>query len=295
MQRLSNKLLIIFKLIDIVNPNIRIMIGGIKMIAEILCVGTEILLGDIINTNAQYIAKQLSGLGISVYYQTTVGDNTDRIIAALDVAFERGSELVIMSGGLGPTKDDLTKEMLAKYFNKQLVFDQKAYDNVEERVLAFGLPEVTESLKKQAYVPEDSIILYNKNGTAPGCIMAHDGKAVVILPGPPKEMKSMFEDCKEIFLSNLSVKVLLSYNIKLKAHGEAPADEVGESPVADRLSHLLDNSNPTVATYAKDDGCLIRVTAIANEHDEALKLLEPVVEEIRNLLPNSIKTIQLDS
>lgn len=265
------------------------------MVAEILCVGTEILLGDIVNTNAQYIAKQLSWLGISVYYQTVVGDNPDRIKAALDVAFDRGSDLVIMSGGLGPTKDDLTKEMLAKYFGKQLIFDQKAYENVERRVLEFGLPEVTESLKKQAYVPEDSIILYNNNGTAPGCIMAHDGKAVIILPGPPKEMKPMFENCKEIFLSNLSDKLILSYNIKLKAHGEAPAEEVGEAPVADKLSHLLDNANPTVATYAKDDGCLIRVTATATKRDDALKLLEPVIEEIRILLPNSIKTIQLDN
>lgn len=264
------------------------------MVAEILCVGTEILLGDIVNTNAQYIAKQLSWLGISVYYQTAVGDNPDRIIAALDVAFQRGTELVIMSGGLGPTKDDLTKEMVAKYFNKNLIFDKKAYENVEKRVLEFGLSQVSESQRKQAYVPEDSIILYNNHGTAPGCIMADQSKAVIMLPGPPKEMKPMFENCKEIFLTNLSDKVILSYNIKLKAHGEAPADEVGEGPVADKLSHLLDNTNPTVATYAKDDGCLIRVTATSAKREEALKMLEPIVNEIRKLLPNSIKTIILD-
>jgi competence/damage-inducible protein CinA-like protein len=264
------------------------------MVAEILCVGTEILLGDIVNTNAQYIAKQLSWLGISVYYQTAVGDNPDRIIAALDVSFQRGAELVIMSGGLGPTKDDLTKEMVAKYFNKDLIFDQKAYDNVEKRVLEFGLFEVSDSQRKQAYVPKDSIILYNNHGTAPGYIMADQGKAVIMLPGPPKEMKPMFENCKEIFLSNLSDKVILSYNIKLKAHGEAPADEVGEGPVADKLSHLLDNTNPTVATYAKEDGCLIRVTSAALKREEALEMLEPVIDEIRGLLPNSIKTIELD-
>lgn len=263
------------------------------MIAEILCVGTEILLGDIVNTNAQYIAKQLAALGISVYYQTAVGDNPDRIMSALDVAFSRGTELVVMSGGLGPTKDDLTKEMIAKYFNKELVFDQKAYENVEKRVLEFGLSEISESQRKQAYVPKDSIILYNDFGTAPGCIMAYENKAVVMLPGPPKEMKPMFEKCRDIFLSNLSDKVLVSYNVKLMAHGEAPADEVGEGPVAEKLSHLLDSVNPTVATYAKDDGCLIRVTASGSTKEEAVSLIEPVIEEIRVILPNSIKNVEM--
>ncbi len=260
------------------------------MTAEIITVGTELLLGDILNTNAQFLAKKLAHIGIEVYYQTTVGDNKDRLKSALEIAFSR-SDMVILSGGLGPTKDDLTKELVAEYFGKKLIWNQKVYENVEKRGLAFGLKEISDSIKKQAYVPEDCIVLYNHHGTAPGIILAKDGKSAILLPGPPSEMKPMFKECCEIFLSKLSDRVFVSLGIKLKGIGEAPGSEIGEAPVADKISKYLDYTNPTVATYAKEDGCLIRITAAAATREEALKLIAPVASEISDIVGPVIKNV----
>ncbi len=260
------------------------------MTAEIITVGTELLLGDILNTNAQFLAKKLAHIGIEVYYQTTVGDNKDRLKSALEIAFSR-SDMVILSGGLGPTKDDLTKELVAEYFGKKLVWNQKVYENVEKRGFAFGLKEISESIKKQAYVPEDCIVLYNNHGTAPGIILAKDGKSAILLPGPPSEMKPMFKECCDIFLSKLSDRVFVSLGIKLKGVGEAPGSEIGEAPVADKISKYLDYTNPTVATYAKEDGCLIRITAAAATREDALELIAPVASEISDIVGPVIKSV----
>lgn len=252
------------------------------MIAELISVGTELLLGDIVNTNAQYLAKRLANLGIEVHFQTVVGDNPERIRSVLDIAYSR-AQMVIMTGGLGPTKDDLTKEMLISYFGKEAVFDQKAYDVLAERGKKLGIG-VSDSVRKQAYVPSDSIVLYNHHGTAPGCVMERDGKICILLPGPPKEMKPMFEECCECYLNALSDHVIVSMNIKLLDFDHAPVSAVGEAPVADALGDLLDSVNPTVATYAKEDGCLIRVTASAPTREEARELLAPMVEKCRAIL-----------
>lgn len=260
------------------------------MVAEIITVGTELLLGDILNTNAQFLSKKLAHIGIDVYYQTTVGDNKDRLKSALEIAFSR-SDMVILSGGLGPTKDDLTKELVAEYFGKKLVWNQKVYDNVEKRGFAFGLKEISDSLKKQAYVPEDCLILHNHNGTAPGIILAKNGKSAILLPGPPSEMKPMFKECCEIFLNKISDRVFVSLGIKLKGPGEAPGSEIGEAPVADKISKYLDYTNPTVATYAKEDGCLIRITAAAATREEALELIAPVASEISDIVGPVIKNV----
>ena len=253
------------------------------MTAELISVGTEILLGNILNTNAQYLGKRLADLGIDVYFQTVVGDNAERIKSALDIAYSR-ADMVILTGGLGPTKDDMTKEMLISYFGKEQVFDEKAYEMLVERLKAAGFTEMSEGLKKQAFVPSDSLILYNHNGTAPGCVMEQNGKVCILLPGPPKEMQPMFEECCEVYLNKISDKVFVSMNIKMLDFDHAPVTIVGESPVADALGDLLDSPNPTVATYAKDDGCLIRVTASAATREEALKMLEPMVEKCRTVL-----------
>lgn len=260
------------------------------MVAEIISVGTEILLGDILNTNAQYIAKKLAHIGIDVYYQTVVGDNYDRLKAALNIAFDR-AEIVVLTGGLGPTKDDLTKELVADYFGQKLVFNQKVYDNVEKRGFEFGLKEISESIKKQAYVPEDAVIVHNEWGTAPGMILARDGKAAVLLPGPPTEMKPLFNECCDIFLNKLSGKVFVSMNIRLKGPGEAPGSEIGEAPVADKIAAFLDYKNPTVATYAKPDGCIIRVTAAASDREEALELIAPVISGLTDILAPVMKEV----
>lgn len=266
------------------------------MIVELISVGTELLLGNIVNTNAQYLAKQLANLGLDCYYQTTVGDNPDRLKAALDIAYTR-ADAVILTGGLGPTKDDLTKEMLMNYFEKEVILDEKAFDMLKERLARGGFTEITDSQKKQAYVPKDSIIMYNNNGTAPGCIMENNGKICILLPGPPKEMKPMFEEYAIDYLKKFSDKIFLSINIKMMSRNDAPLNIVGEAPCAERLGDkLLDNPNPTVATYAKEDGCLIRITAAAADREQALQLLVPVVKECRErLIEEYIQYVEEDN
>lgn len=249
------------------------------MRAEIICVGTELLLGDILNTNVQFLSQELANLGISMHYQTVVGDNPERVKHALAIAFDR-ADLIITTGGLGPTKDDLTKETIASHFGKKLVLDEEALRQLEARLRAFGLTEISESNKKQAYLPEGCIPLYNDNGTAPGCIIEDSGKIGIMLPGPPKEMAPLFLKCKDVYLSTLSNTIFVSQNIKVYG--------MGESEAADRLSALLDRENPTVAPYAKEFGVTFRVTA-AGESEEACKqLIAPVIPEIEELLGDVI-------
>lgn len=253
------------------------------MICELISVGTEILLGNIVNTNARYLSKRLASLGIEVHFQTVVGDNAQRIISALDIAYTR-ADMTVLTGGLGPTKDDITKEMLAGYFHKKLVPDEKALENMKGLLSMSDRKTLTESLRKQAYVPSDSIILYNHHGTAPGAIMEDEGKICILLPGPPSEMEPMFEEYCADYLKAFSHQVLVSCNIKMLDFSHAPRMKVGEAPVADALGELLDSLNPTVATYAKDDGCLIRVTAKAETHEKAMELLSPMIEKCRERL-----------
>jgi nicotinamide-nucleotide amidase len=252
------------------------------MVAELISVGTELLLGNIVNTNAQYLSKRLAALGIDVHYQTVVGDNSGRIKNTLDVAFSRG-DTVILTGGLGPTKDDMTKEMLISYFHKKPVLDENALAALTARLKKLDVA-MTDHHRKQAIVPDDSIVLINHNGTAPGVIMEDGGRTAILLPGPPKEMKPMFEEYVADYLAKRSGRVFVSVNIKMLDFDHAPVRIVGEAPVADRLDPVIDQANPTVATYAKDDGCLIRVTASAPTKEAARELLKPTVETCCELL-----------
>ncbi|MGI6117649.1 MAG: molybdopterin-binding protein [Bilifractor sp.] len=252
------------------------------MVAELISVGTEILLGNIVNTNAQYLAKKLAALGIDVHYQTVVGDNSERIRNTLDVAFSRG-DMVILTGGLGPTKDDMTKEMLISYFHKKPVLNEEVLSELESHLKELNIP-MSEGMKKQAIVPDDSLVMVNHHGTAPGIIMEDEGKTAILLPGPPKEMKPMFEEYVNDYLAERSGKVFVSVNIKMLDFDHAPVRIVGEGQVAERLGPILDQTNPTVATYAKDDGCLIRITASAHTKEEARELLAPTVEKCRSVL-----------
>lgn len=252
------------------------------MITEIVCVGTELLLGDIVNTNAQFLAQQLARLGITVHYQTVVGDNAQRIKAALDVAFSR-ADMVIMTGGLGPTKDDMTKEMLAQYFSKELVFDQKAFADIAARMKKYGVTEISQSNMKQAYFPAGAIILYNENGTAPGCVVEGEGKIAALLPGPPREMEPLFMKYLAPYLSQYTDKGFFSVQIRLQ--------NIGESAAADKVSHLLDLCNPTVAPYAKPGGVLLRITAAAADQSQAMSIMVPVIEEIKSILGEHIAEI----
>ncbi|EHJ02328.1 competence/damage-inducible protein CinA [Clostridium sp. DL-VIII] len=249
------------------------------MKAEIIAVGTEILLGDIINSNAQYLAQELAALGIDMYYQQVVGDNEDRIIHAFEEAYSR-SDIIITTGGLGPTADDLTKEVAAKYFNKELLQHEESIEKIKN-YFKFRERKMTENNLKQGLIPEGAIVINNNNGTAPGVIIEENNKIMIILPGPPKEMKPMFEDTVKGYLQKKSYSILVSKVIKILG--------IGESAVADELKDIMDaQTNPTIAPYAKEVGVLLRITAKAKTQEEALKLIKPVEEEIKNRLGDNV-------
>ena len=249
------------------------------MKAEILSVGTEILLGDIVNTNAQYLAKRLADLGISVYHQSVVGDNPERLFEGFRLALSR-ADLVITTGGLGPTKDDLTKEIAFEYFGKESVVNEDSLKVLESHFKDMNRP-MTQNNLKQAYFPGDVMVLPNNNGTAPGCIIEEDEKIVVLLPGPPREMKPMFEESVVTYLQKYQQGVLLSKVLRVVG--------VGESSAAEILEDILDNqTNPTVAPYAKDGEVTFRITAKADTYEEAEILIEPMEAEIRSRLGSNI-------
>ena len=255
------------------------------MKCELISVGTEILLGDILNTNARYLAEELAKLGISVMYQTSVGDNEERLLDALRIATER-NDAVILTGGLGPTPDDITKQTAAKFFGKTLYEDEKLLDGIESYFKEKDIP-MPESNRLQALVPEGSIILENKNGTAPGFIMEKQGKIIIILPGPPKEMMPMFSDCVKPYLKRYTSETILSHNVRLFG--------IGESLMSGIVQDLLEGSNPTVAPYAKSGEALLRVTAKAESKEKAEQMMKGVLEEIESRLGEYIYGIDCES
>ncbi len=244
--------------------------------AEILCIGTEILMGDIINTNAAYIAKELAGLGINVYHQSVVGDNPQRLKESLALAFSR-ADIVITTGGLGPTYDDLSKETIAAYFNRKLVMDEESLHAIECHFLRLNRV-MTDNNKKQAMMPEGCVIFANHNGTAPGCAIEGEGeqqgKTAIMLPGPPREMKPMFEQGVKPFLLKDSDTRLVSHTMHFFG--------IGESMLESILHELMEEStNPTVAPYAKTGEVQLRVTARVKQGEDAETLLQPVMEQIK--------------
>ena len=253
------------------------------MTVELICVGTELLLGNIVNTNAAYLAERCAGLGLSCYYQTVVGDNEQRLENTLRMAIER-SDIVILSGGLGPTEDDLTKEVASRVMGRDLVEDADSRACIEAFFAARGaIP--TENNWKQALIPRDGIVLPNPNGTAPGVIIAEKGTHVVLLPGPPHELKPMFENHVMPYLTKLEPGVISSQTVKVCG--------IGESRVETLLKDLIDGqNNPTIATYAKTGEVHIRVTAKAEGEKEARRLIKPVVKEIKSRLGSNIYTAE---
>ncbi|MBB6698726.1 competence/damage-inducible protein A [Clostridium algidicarnis] len=250
------------------------------MKAEIIAVGTELLLGDILNTNAQFLSKELAILGIEVYHQTVIGDNGERLLEAFDEAFKR-CDVVITSGGLGPTKDDITKEMAAKYFGKELTLNEEELKNIEQYFNKTG-KKMTENNRKQAYFPKDDIILKNNNGTAPGAIMkGENGGIIIVLPGPPKELIPMFKESVVPYLRNTTDSTLYSKVLRLFG--------IGESTMEDEIKDILESqTNPTVAPYAKELDLILRITSKAKNEEEAKKLIEPLEKQIRQRLPQYI-------
>ena len=244
--------------------------------AEILCVGTELLLGEVVNTNAAYIAARLAELGISVYHQSVVGDNPERLRRELSAALSR-CDLVIMTGGLGPTYDDLTKETAADLFGKRLVIDERALSEIKDYFACTGR-KMAESNVKQALVPDGSTVLYNQWGTAPGMIIESDvgelrGKRAILLPGPPREMRNMFDFYVVEYLAERTGSRIVSRNIHLIGIGESAAEEL--------LRPLIDEStNPTLAPYAKDGELRFRVTASADSVEKAEQMCDALVARV---------------
>lgn len=235
------------------------------MKCELISVGTELLVGDTLNTNVQFLSRELSLLGIRVCFHTTVGDNPQRLEEAMRIAFER-SDLIITTGGLGPTQDDLTKEVIAEIFGKKLVQDQKTKDDL---MAYFANREftMTPNNLKQTFIPEGAEILFNPCGTAPGILLREQGRIIIMLPGPPREMTRMFEEAVLPVLQQDHQQLVISryYNLS----------DIGESAAEDRLLDLIDTQvNPTIATYAKMGEVLVRITANGHDENEINALLD---------------------
>lgn len=253
------------------------------MVCEIICVGTEILLGNIVNTNAAFIAGKLAELGINNYYQVVVGDNEERLFNTISTALTR-ADLVVLSGGLGPTKDDLTKEVTAKVLNRDLVLDTYTKEYIKELLSGIGFKEITDNNWKQALIIEGAKIVKNDNGTAPGLIVTtKEGKTIILLPGPPNELIPMF--LKDIipYLKETTSDILYSNMVKICGIGESKAETM--------ISDLIDSqTNPTIAPYAKTGEVHLRITAKVSSEAEGEALVAPVVDELKKRFGNHIYT-----
>ena len=242
------------------------------MKAEIIAIGTELLLGNIVNTNAAHLAEGLASVGIDTYRQTVVGDNPERLKEALEAAYEV-ADMVITSGGLGATGDDLSKETAAAYFGKKLVENETAKAHIREFMENLGR-KLTENQWKQAMLPEGSIALQNSNGTAPGFILEADGKTLIMLPGPPSEIVPMFDKQVIPYLREKSGEILVSRTIHLAGIGEAAVE-------SELHEEMLTMSNPTLAPYAKEGIIDLRITAKAQDTEQAYRMIAPVEQMIR--------------
>ena len=247
------------------------------MNAEIVAVGSELLLGQIVDTNSAWMAQQMADLGVNLFYKTVVGDNPDRMRYVLNQAISR-SELVITSGGIGPTEDDLTREIVAQVTGRNLVLNEHLLEQINERFQRRGLIQ-TQNNEKQAYIPDGAIPVENPNGTAPSFIVEDGNKVIISLSGVPFEMKWLFEHEVVPYLrTKFGLSETITYRV-LKVAG------IGESSVDDRIGHLIANSsNPTVGVLAHPGQVDIRIAAKASTTEEAQALIAPVDEKIRGLL-----------
>ncbi len=241
--------------------------------AEILCVGTELLIGDIVNTNAAYLSRRLATLGIGVYRQSVVGDNKERLAADLRTALSR-ADLVITSGGLGPTADDMTKEIAAEVFGRKMVLHAPSLARIERYFAATGR-EMTPNNRKQAMMPEGAIVFDNDYGTAPALALTNDeGKVLILLPGPPRELEPLFREKAEPFLRPRCGAALFSRNVHICGMGESAVE-------AALPRELLESDNPTVAPYCIAGEVRLRVTAKAGDENTAAALCDEAVERIK--------------
>lgn len=256
--------------------------------AEILSVGTELLLGSTTNTDARDISVYLSELGINVYYHTVVGDNPERLTKAVAIARER-ADIIITTGGLGPTCDDLTKQVLAKAFDLDMVLHEELAEEIKRYFKeVIGVDTMTENNLQQAYLPAGCTVFHNEWGTAPGCAFEVDGVHVIMLPGPPRECNAMFKALAMPYLRALSDEVILSHNLNIVGSGESTV----ESKLVDMMNEL---KNPTLAPYAKEGEVMLRITAKAKSAEEAEAMTKPVIERVRGILGDIIYGMDVGS
>ncbi len=250
------------------------------MDAAILNVGTELLMGEIVNTNAAYLSGQMKKFGINVYYQIVVGDNHSRLQSVLDILSKK-VDVILLTGGLGPTKDDMTKEAVASVFGKELKQNDEAIKQMENIMKRYGrtINEITENNYRQTFFPEGSRILKNEMGSAPGFILetGQGNKVVICLPGPPHEMKAMFNTHLNDYFSGKTEGCIRSKVLRLAG--------IGESSVETELMDLIENQeDPTIATYAKPGDVAIRVATKQRDKESAEKVLKPTINEIKKRL-----------
>lgn len=255
------------------------------MNCEIITVGTEILLGDIVNTHAQYLSRELSRFGLNVLYHVSVGDNPQRLEKVFTQAMGR-SDFIVLTGGLGPTKDDLTKEIVCNNLQIGLQYNQEVYD----KIIAFFVKrnyKCPENNKKQAMVPEGAVLFDSDWGTAPGMAIEKNGRVVVLLPGPPSELIPMVEQRLVPYLEQRTHDTILSHNLCVFG--------IGESAVQEKLGDMTEQSNPTVALYAKTGEVRIRVTAKAENQKKAEDMIAEVIKDIQSLIGKYIYGIDVSS
>jgi len=257
------------------------------MTVELLSVGTELLLGNIVNTNANYLSQKCAQLGFSLYYQVTVGDNEGRLCESIQTALNR-SDILILTGGLGPTQDDMTKEAVAKVLGLELQMDEASKERIASYFRFRYQKEVsaviTENNWKQALKIDGSIVVENNNGTAPGYIVETNGKTIILMPGPPNEMIPMFEESIYPYLEKKQNKVFVSSMVKICGVGESKAE-------TDILDLINAQTNPTIAPYAKTSEVHFRVTASADTKEKAASLILPLVEELYRRFGDNIYSV----
>ena len=257
------------------------------MVAELIAVGTELLLGNVANTDAQIISQGLSALGITVLHHTVVGDNPQRLAEALETARNR-ADIIITTGGLGPTYDDLTKQTICKTFNRELELHEDILEDLKTWFQTKMGKKMPENNIQQAMLPVDCTIFDNPVGTAPGCAFVEDGVHVLMLPGPPFECGYMFEHRAAPYLEKLTDGVIVSHEIKVFGMGESAVEEALHEP-------MTTLTNPTLAPYAKTNECMVRATARAESREKAEELLTPLVREVCETLGDVVYGVDVGS
>ncbi len=257
------------------------------MVAELIAVGTELLLGNVANTDAQIISQGLSALGITVLHHTVVGDNPQRLAEALETARNR-ADIIITTGGLGPTYDDLTKQTICKTFNRELELHEDILEELKTWFQTKMGKKMPENNIQQAMLPVDCTIFDNPVGTAPGCAFVEDGVHVLMLPGPPFECRYMFEHRAAPYLEKLTDGVIVSHEIRVFGMGESAVEEALHEP-------MTTLTNPTLAPYAKTNECMVRATARAESREKAEELLTPLVREVCETLGDVVYGVDVGS